>query len=226
MFTLLSIAAHERRSITVIDISGAFLNADMTTGLPVHMRLDRNMSNIMIRLAPHYTQFADHKGCIVVKLDKALYGCVESAALWYENLRASLSELGYVPNAHDTCVFNKRDERNVQCTIAVHVDDLMITSASSAMIESVANGLIKRYGGITRKDGPIVNYLGMVFDLTTAGVARVSMTGYVEDMLKESATTGGARTPATEGLFNVREEVDMATEEQRVRFHRHVAKML
>ena len=66
----------------------------------------------------------------------------------------------------------------------------------------------------------------MVFDLTTAGVARVSMTGYVEDMLKESGTVGGARTPATEGLFNTREGVDMASEEQRVRFHRHVAKML
>ena len=226
VFTLLSIAAYERRSIAVVDISGAFLNADMTTGLPVHMRLDRNMSNIMIKLAPRYSPFADHKGCIVVKLDKALYGCVESAALWYENLRASLAGLGYVPNPHDTCVFNKHDGHGVQCTIAVHVDDLMITSTSSAMIESVACGLIKRYGDITRKDGPVVNYLGMVFDLTTAGVARVSMTGYVEDMLKESGTVGGARTPATEGLFNTREEVDMASEEQRVRFHRHVAKML
>ena len=86
VFTLLSIAAHENRMITVIDISGAFLNADMDTGLAVHMRLDRNMSNIMTKLAPHYSRFTDHKGCIVVKLDKALYGCVESAAPWYENL--------------------------------------------------------------------------------------------------------------------------------------------
>ena len=66
----------------------------------------------------------------------------------------------------------------------------------------------------------------MVSDLTTAGVARVSMTGYVEDMLKESGTKGGARTPAIEGLFNVREDAKMATEERRVKFHRQVAKML
>ena len=74
VFTLLSIAAHDGRSITVIDISGAFLNADMTTGLPVHMRLDRNMTNIMIRLSLGYSWFTDHKGCVVVQLDKALYG--------------------------------------------------------------------------------------------------------------------------------------------------------
>ena len=226
VFTLLSIAAHENRMITVIDISGAFLNADMDTGLAVHMRLDRNMSNIMTKLAPHYSRFTDHKGCIVVKLNKALYGCVESAALWYENLRASLSDLGYSSNAHDMCVFNKYDEYGVQCTIAVHVDDLMITSANGEMIESVSAGLIKRYGDITRKIGPIVNYLGMVFDFTTAGKARALMTGYVEDMLRESGTTGGARTPATEGLFNVRDDSDMASEEQQVRFHRLVAKML
>jgi hypothetical protein len=184
------------------------------------------MSSIMIKMSPRYSRFIDHKGCIVVRLDKALYGCVESAALWYENLRVSLLDLGFVPNAHDMCVFNKHDMYGVQCTIAVHVDDLMVTSINSGMIESVANGLIKRYGDITRKDGPIVNYLGMVFDITTAGEARVSMTGYVEDMLRESETIGGAKTPATEGLFDVREGCDMASEEHRMRFHRHVAKIL
>ena len=226
VFTLLCIAAYEKRSITAIDISGAYLNADMTTGLAVHMRLDKNMTNMMIKLAPEYSEYADHKGCVVVRLDKALYGCVESAALWYENLRESLSQLGYVPNTHDICVFNKHDEYGVQCTIAVHVDDLMITSISSSMIESLAAGLTKKYGDITRKDGPVVNYLGMVFDMTKAGMARVSMSGYVGDMLKESGTVGGARTPATEGLFDVRECAAMATDEQRVRFHRHVAKLL
>ena len=226
VFTLLSIAAHERRCITVVDISGAFLNADMTTGLTVHMRLDRNMTDIMIKLAPEYRNYVDTKECVVVRLDKALYGCVESAALWYENLRDSLSELGYLANAHDICVFNKRNEYGVQCTVAVHVDDLMIMSTDEGMIEAFVTGLIKRYGDITRKNGPVVNYLGMVFDLSTVGTAKVSMCGYVEDMLKESGTVGGARTPATEGLFDVRECAGMATEEQRVRFHRLVAKLL
>ena len=75
----------------------------------------------------------------------------------------------------------------------MHVDDLMITIANGKMIESVSAGLIKMYGDITRKDGPIVNYLGVVFDLTTTGIARVDYRlcrGHVE-----GGTTGGARTP-------------------------------
>ena len=221
VFTLLSIAAHEERNITVIDISGAFLSADMNTGLSVHMRLDRNMTNMMIKLAPQYSQFVDHKGCVMVRLDKALYGCVESAALWYGNLKECLSSLGYKPNTHDICVVNKHDEHGAQCTIAVHVDDLMITSVNRKMIEWLAASLVKRYGDITRKDGPVVHFFGMVFDLTVAGVARVSMSGYVEDMLKKNA-----KTPATEGLFDIRDGAVMASEDQRVKFHRLVAKML
>lgn len=63
-----------------------------------------------------------------------------------------------------------------------------------------------------------MNYLGMVLDLTTPGTARVTMTGYIEDMLKERGTVGSARTPATEGLFDVSPDIDMASEVQRVAF--------
>ena len=90
----------------------------------------------------------------------------------------------------------------------------MITSTDTDMIDSLAAGLEKRYGEITRKDWPVVNYLGMVFDLTAPGVAIVSMTGYVDDMLKEVGTVKGARTPATEGLFDVRPDIAEVTEEQ------------
>lgn len=102
----------------------------------------------------------------------------------------------------------------------------MIISACTLMIEDLAAGLVKRYGEITRKNGPVINYLGMVFDLTTLGEARVTMTGFVDEMLKECGITGKARTPATEGLFDVRLDVETVTEQQRVTFHRCVAKLL
>ena len=226
VFTLLCIAAHEGRRVTVIDISGAYLNADMNTGLTVHMRLDKNMTGMMVRLSPVYAKFVGARGCVVVRLDKALYGCVESAALWYENLRESMRTLGYIPYSVDICVFNKTSTKGVQCTVAVHVDDLMITSTDPDMIESLAAGLIEKYGDITRKNGPTVNYLGMVFDLSESGVAKVTMTGYIDDMLREVGASKGARTPATDGLFDVRPDTLTVSEGMRVMFHRHVPKML
>jgi hypothetical protein len=41
--TLAAVAVHERRHVAVVDIGGAFLNADMGKDVPVHMRLDKTM---------------------------------------------------------------------------------------------------------------------------------------------------------------------------------------
>ena len=49
------------------------------------MRLDKTMSELMTRLRPDYEKYLDTRGCVTVILDRALCGCVESAALWYDN---------------------------------------------------------------------------------------------------------------------------------------------
>jgi hypothetical protein len=46
VFTILSIAAHKGRHAAVVDIGGAFLNADVKTGVDVYRRLNR-MSKLM-----------------------------------------------------------------------------------------------------------------------------------------------------------------------------------
>ena len=224
VMTVFSIAAHERRSASVVDIGGAYLNADMSTGIDVYMRLDPTMSKMMITLDASYEGYADKKGCIVVKLDKALYGCVESAALWYENLSATLNDLGYERNDYELCVFNKVCD-GTQCTAAVHVDDLIITSVDQGMIDGLCDGLKGKYGEITRHDGPILNYLGMVFDLTVSGEVRMSMKGYTDDTISYAGILGRARSPATNGLFDIRSGVDLVPENARVWFHSVVAKL-
>ena len=98
VFSILAVAAHEGRHIAVTDIGGAFLHADMTTGVNVYMRLDRVMTDMLVSAERKYKPYVDDKGCLIVKLDKALYGCVESAALWYEHLAGTLKSLGYETN--------------------------------------------------------------------------------------------------------------------------------
>ena len=81
VLTVAAVAAAEGREVVVIDIGGAFLNADMSpTGVLVHMRLDRIMSAILIQIDPTYAQYLETNGSLIVQLDKALYGCVEASA--------------------------------------------------------------------------------------------------------------------------------------------------
>jgi Reverse transcriptase (RNA-dependent DNA polymerase) len=161
-----------------------------------------------------------------VRLEKALYGCVESSGLWYDNLMATLTSMGYVRNEMDICVFNRRCSKGVQCTVCVHVDDLLIMSESSSMIRRLTDGLTERYGEISLKHGPVLNYLGMVLDFTLAGEAKVTMAGYTDEVLKCSGILGTARTPGTDGLFEVRDTAPTVPEEVRVWFHRSVAMIL
>ena len=226
VFTIAAVCAHEHRHAAVVGIGGAFLNASITTGVPVHMRLDKTISDFLIALDGAYSGFTDDKGRIVVLLKKALYGCVESAALWYGNLSKSMTSLGYKCNDSDICVFNRTDSGGVQCTATVHVDDLFITSKSKAMISELTEGLKARYGEITLAHGPLINYLGMAFDFSHTGEARLSMSGYIDEMLDSSGVQGIAKNPATDGLFEIRPDAVMVTEGVRVWFHRVTAQLV
>jgi hypothetical protein len=62
--------------------------------LGLYMRLDKTMSEYLVRINPKYTEFRQTNGTITVLLKKALYGCVESASLWYGNLGQTLKGLG------------------------------------------------------------------------------------------------------------------------------------
>ena len=80
-----------------------------------------------------------------------------------------MSALGYTRNECDRCIFNRIGPDGVQCTAAVHVDDLLIMSKSKSLMTHLVKGLRNRYGAITLAHGPVVNYLGMSVDLSTPG---------------------------------------------------------
>ena len=119
IFMIAAIAARERRKVRVIDFVGAYLNAYLKE--EVLMVLDPICSAILVKVDPTYEQYLDDKDCITVKLIKALYGCIESALLWFEHLSNSLLEIGFKQNPQDPCVFNLGEGEN-QCTFCVYVD--------------------------------------------------------------------------------------------------------
>jgi Reverse transcriptase (RNA-dependent DNA polymerase) len=79
--------------------------------------------NVLTSLDPSYKKFVNANGTCVVKLKKALYGCVESAKLWYEKISTDLITLGYKRNNTDICVFIRTEQNNKQTTLVIHVYD-------------------------------------------------------------------------------------------------------
>ena len=67
VFTVLTIAAHENRATAVVDIGGAYLNADMDTGITVHMSLDKTTSSLMNTIDPKYERKIRPKNSLIGK---------------------------------------------------------------------------------------------------------------------------------------------------------------
>ena len=96
IFLIAAIAAKEARHVACMGFSGAHLNASMKKR--VLMSLDPTLSSTLCAISPTYDCFLRKNGTIVVKLKKALYGCVESAKLWYELISDKLIGIGFKRN--------------------------------------------------------------------------------------------------------------------------------
>jgi hypothetical protein len=162
---------------------------------------------------------------MVVKLLKALYGCVESSKLWYDLLATTIEELGYIRNPYDQCVFNKvRDY--IQCTVLVYVDDLFITSTDLSLIDELTDYLRVKFKEVKIVDGPDQNFLGMRWNFSTPGEVKVTMEHYVNSLLEHPAAAGKASTPAAPHLFQVRQDAEALDEAAKQDYHTTVARLL
>ena len=111
------IDAIEERDVAITDVKGAYLNAKMKG--EVLMKITGKEVDLFCLLDPSLEEFVaieNGKRVLYVQLDKALYGCVQSALLWYELYSSTLQDMGFELNPCDMCVANAIIEGK-QCTI-------------------------------------------------------------------------------------------------------------
>ena len=91
---------------------------------------------------------------------RALYGCVQSALLWYELYVNTLKDLGFILNLYDLCVANCMIEGK-QCTIAWYVDDNKISHIHPKVIDRIINEIKKKFGKMSQIRNNEHEFLGM-----------------------------------------------------------------
>lgn len=227
IFMVLAIAAKERREVAVVDIGTAYLNAEMGDE-EVFIETDPFLTRWLLRYKPSLEPFTDKGGKMFFRLTKALYGCVQSARLWYEKITAYLKSIGFRENELDNCILNAV-YKGKQMTVALYVDDLLITCRERAGVERLVDQLRSEYGEVKYKTGEKLSYLGMCLETSAKGIT-VSMTDYIKNILEEYAparASGGKRysCPAGESFFDVCESAALGPERAKV-FHSTVAKLL
>jgi hypothetical protein len=146
MFLQGTIFAHKRHDVAACDISGAFLQVDNPDYFL--MCFDGILAELMVAIAPniyckYITTYAKGKPVLLVQLEKALYGMMKSALLFYCQLVVDLQSIGFVLHPYDPCVANKMFDVN-QMTICWHVDNLFIKHKNPDTVTNIILWLQKR----------------------------------------------------------------------------------
>jgi hypothetical protein len=136
MFTVAAISAKEDRHLMTTDVPAAYINEKMNPSMAkVHMHIDAANTALLPEIKPEWPRYVGENGTIAVQLERALYGLIEIAKLWYEEFSVYLKRLGFIANAHDPCVFNK-DFNGKQCTLVLYVDDCFVDCEDPAVEEN------------------------------------------------------------------------------------------
>jgi hypothetical protein len=225
----LMIDANEHRDVATADVPGAFLHSDMDE--ETFVVVDGALVDLLIQSNNKYAEYIhitkEGKKLVFLKLDKALYGTVKAARLFFENLSGKLSEYGFESNPYDMCIMNKMIN-NKQCTVAWHVDDLKISHADSKVVDELLEYLSSIYGELSITRGDRHTYVGMDFYFPGDGTVKIDMSTYLKEALDEFPDTVDklVTSPASNHIFDVDPTATPLNEERRELLHHLVAKLL
>jgi hypothetical protein len=190
---------------------------------------------MMVKTAPniyrkYITVDKNKQPVLYVKLQKALYGCLRSALLFYLKFVGDIESQGFELNPYDPCVANKMIHHK-QFTMVWHVDDIKMSHDEEEVVTQMITWLKSIYGEDMRVSrGRVHDYRGMTLDFTKKGEVKVTMIDYLKKVISDfpEEITGTAVTPATTNLYDVRADDERTTlgEEQARAFHHAVAQLL
>ena len=189
--------------------------------------------DIMCEVNTEYKKYVttdrNGKKILYVKVLRAIYGCIESALLWYELYVKTLKGMGFKLNPYDRCVANKTI-KGKQCTIAWYVDDNKISHKDPGVVTEVLDAIKEHFGELVVSRGNKHDLLGMKIIMNRKDK---TVTIDTRDQLKEAFEMFGEEldetvvTPARKNLFTTYdgscEEID---EDRSETFHSVTAKLL
>jgi hypothetical protein len=217
---MLQLAASDAHNSTEVwDVKSAFLNAAIDRD-DLYMRLHSDMAAIMVKLKPEWKTYLDERGSLVVKLQRALYGTVEAARLWYAHIAHTLEKHGLRKNAHDECLFTmEKGQKHLR--VCVHVDDLLLTGNCPKLKAELRQTMIATYGQMSEQTGDKLKYLGMEVE-TDKSTITVTQVAYTESILNKFAVNKKADNPCGKQLLDPDKSTAL-NEEQKAIFHSGIA---
>lgn len=180
--TLLTLSITNNWCTRQLDFVLAFPQADVEC--PMYMQI------------PAYCHVDHDSQQNVLKLNKNLYGSKQAGKVWFDHLKAGLTQRGFTRSKADDCVFYKGST-----IFVVYVDDAILLGPDSAEIDSIVTSLQTDF--TLTDEGTLSDYLGIHIERSEASI-RLTQPTLINRIL---ATVGlsaqnikATSTPATKVL--------------------------
>ena len=174
---LLLAAAHGWTSRQV-DFTLAFCQSPQPADKPLYMEL------------PQYYRPAGYEDKdVLLKLEKSIYGQVDSPRLFYEHLKRGMDKLGFQPADSDPCLFIHK-EHNIM--VLNYCDDQIWLSPDNLLIEKYVKELQHiGYDLVLEEQGDIFGFLGINFN-QEGDTIELSQTGLINKVIKYTGMEGAS----------------------------------
>jgi hypothetical protein len=199
---------NENWSVEMIDIEAAFLEADMDEEIYIEWPEG-------VKEFGYFTQAEMNGRCL--RLEKAMYGCVQSPLMFFKEMTKHLREIGLSQSLTDPCIwFLHSPEGELIFIIAVYVDDCILTGEQPEIDEFKKN--VQTRFNISDL-GQLKKHLGVWYERCkdkTGEYYKMTMKKYQDDIVLDWEQIAGgkakkAKTPGFPGETlrkNTEQEVD------------------
>ena len=224
------IDAYEGRDVATFDVPGAYLHAEMPKEKRILMIIRGDFVDILCKACPKYVPYVKEihgKKILYVRVLRAIYGCIESALLWYTLFSNTLKDMGFKINPYDRCIANK-DIDGAQCTMAWYVDDVKISHRNSAVVSKLIEQIENLFGDVKAVRGNDHTYLGMNVSVGSDKQISISMKDQIQETLDAfpEDINSEVSSPAGRHLIQVNDNGVPLSKEKAELYHSIVAKLL
>lgn len=169
---LLALAASQNWYLVQLNVSNAFLNADL-------------LEEVYMDIPPSYNIQGESTHCdvpLVCKLHKSLYGLRQASRQWYSKFSQALIQLGFIQSKSDYSLFTKGSGDSF-LALLVYVDDIIIAGTSLPLIDSLKQAISSIFK--IRDLGFLKYFLGIEIARSSSGIF-MSQRKYALQLLEDS----------------------------------------
>jgi hypothetical protein len=222
IFILVVYAAENFWMAATMDVKAAYLNASRHGQRALYVRIrgilaTRYLEIVRERYGLACIDCLDPKtNSFLALLDKALYGTLEAANLWYQEVTTTMTRLGFKVSEEDPCLFLKHGIK-----VALYVDDFLVVAKLQEDIEDLHSALVELYSEVKITKGNDLKFLGMNLKFVETSVEiKIDL----HDILVN--VDGSSTHPTGMNLFHRNEDSPLLDRVEQASFHSMVAKLL